>query len=306
MDKDRKTVILCLLLSAICSPVVSEDWKATVVKRLDALVTSCVVVPCSFSHPKEKLPASRLRGIWHRKSQWNQLIYASDDTTVLDSFKDRTQMLGNLGQDNCTLEITDVKNHDNGAFCFRIELARTETDKATKDKFSFVEDCVELDMLSEPAKPSLVHSPTATEGRPYVVTCTVTHTCPSHVPKFTWSRSNTDRPTEVHRLIHNGLWEAQSILTFIPQAMDDHSELTCTAVFNGQKTTSATLKLFLKRAENYNHIIIPVAVGIGTAVIFGVLCIFMVKKYKKRIIELQNQEGSMWHRLSRMSRRNRS
>ncbi|XP_040899794.1 myelin-associated glycoprotein-like isoform X3 [Toxotes jaculatrix] len=303
MDKDRKTVILCLLLSAICSPVVSEDWKATVVKRLDALVTSCVVVPCSFSHPKEKLPASRLRGIWHRKSQWNQLIYASDDTTVLDSFKDRTQMLGNLGQDNCTLEITDVKNHDNGAFCFRIELARTETDKATKDKFSFVEDCVELDMLSEPAKPSLVHSPTATEGRPYVVTCTVTHTCPSHVPKFTWSRSNTDRPTEVHRLIHNGLWEAQSILTFIPQAMDDHSELTCTAVFNGQKTTSATLKLFLKRAENYNHIIIPVAVGIGTAVIFGVLCIFMVKKYKKRIIELQNQEGSMWHRLSRMSRR---
>lgn len=32
--------------------------------------------------------------------------------------------------------------------------------------------------------------------------------------------------------------------------------------------------------ENYNYIIIPAVVGVGTAVIFGCLCIFMVKKYK--------------------------
>ncbi|CAI5662733.1 unnamed protein product [Oreochromis niloticus] len=113
-------------------------------------------------------------------------------------------MLGELGQNNCSLEITDVRNHDNGPFCFRVELVRTENNDPTKDMFSFVEDCVELNMLS---------------------------------------------------------------------------------------------------IENYNHIIIPAVVGIGTALLFGIFCIFMAKKYKNRIAELQNQEGTMWNRLSRLSRR---
>ncbi|GLD63514.1 myeloid cell surface antigen CD33-like isoform X1 [Lates japonicus] len=134
-------------------------------------------------------------------------------------------MLGDLGQNNCTLEIAEIKNHDNGPFCFRIELARTETDTETKDKFSFVEDCVGLNMLPGPQKPKL-------------------------------------------------------------------------------KTSSATMKVYVKSIENYNHIIIPAVVGVATAMIFGVFCIFMLKKYKSRIAELQNQEGTMWNRLSRLSRRN--
>ncbi len=125
----------------------TEEWKATVVKNLDALVTSCVVVPCSFSHPKESLPTSRLRGIWHRSKERDQLIYYDDKTRVLENFRGRTRLLGHLGQSNCTLEITEIKDHDNGPFCFRIELARTETDTSTPDKFSFVEDCAELRML---------------------------------------------------------------------------------------------------------------------------------------------------------------
>lgn len=95
--------------------------------------------------------------------------------------------------------------------------------------------------------PELRHAKTATEGRPYIVTCSVTHTCSSHVPKLTWSRSTTDGVTEVHREIHSGNWELQSIMTFIPEEKDDHSEVTCTATFNGEKTSSATLKLYLKR-----------------------------------------------------------
>lgn len=134
-------------LSALSSPALSEEWKATVVQNLEALVSSCVVVPCSFSHPKENLPSSRLRGIWHRSKKWDERIYYYDNTKVLDNFRGRTRMLGYLGQNNCTLEITDIKDHDNGPFCFRIELARTEADQPTKDMFSFVESCFELTML---------------------------------------------------------------------------------------------------------------------------------------------------------------
>ncbi|KAG7242185.1 hypothetical protein INR49_024231, partial [Caranx melampygus] len=156
---------------------------------------------------------------------------------------------------------------------------------------------------ANPKEPSLVHPETATEGHPYTVTCSVIHTCPSHMPKLTWSRSGTDKPTESHRQLHHGYWEIQSILTIIPEEKDDHSVVTCTAEFNGGKTSAASMKLYIKRGVNYKLIIIPTAVGIGLAVIFSIFCIVMVKKYKRRIAELQSQDGSMWNRLSRLSRR---
>ncbi|XP_034731333.1 myelin-associated glycoprotein-like [Etheostoma cragini] len=280
---DTKRMIFCLHLAAVISPVFTEDWRANVVKNLDALVTSCVVVPCSFSHPKENLPSSRLRGIWHFSTDKSKRIYYQDITQVLENFRGRTRLLGHLGQDNCTLEITDIKDHDNGPFCFRIELARTETDTSTVDKFSFVESCVTLRMLPDPPKPTLSHPKTAIQDRPYIITCSVTHTCPTHVPKLTWSRGTGDEIIEVHKDTGFGYWEAQSILTIVPDEKDDHSEVTCTAQFNGQKTSSTSLTLNVKRTENCNHIIIPTVVVIGTAVIFAVFCVFMVKRYKGRI-----------------------
>ncbi|XP_023138953.3 myelin-associated glycoprotein-like [Amphiprion ocellaris] len=302
MDKMRKILMFCLLLAGICSLVFSGEWKAHVVKSLDALVSSCVVVPCSFTHPGGNLPSSRLRGIWHRRDKWNEIIYNEDNSKILDNFRGRTQMLGHLGQNNCTLEIVDIKDHDNGPFCFRIELVRTEDNEPTKDKFSFVEECVEFNMLPDVPAPTLNHPPTAIEGQPYTVTCSIIHTCPSHWPKLSWTWK-TGKIIEYHKDIRSGNWETQSILAFVPEEKDDHSKITCTAEFFGGKTSSQTFSLYIKRTENYNHIIIPTVVAIGMAVIFGLLCIFMAKKYKRRIAELQNQDGSMWNRLSRLSRR---
>ncbi|XP_074510088.1 myelin-associated glycoprotein-like [Sebastes fasciatus] len=305
MDKERKMMMFCLLLAAFSSPVFTGEWKANVVKELDALVTSCVVVPCSFTHPKGNLPTTRIRGIWHRSTDRDQRIYFEDSTQVLENFRGRTRLLGHLGQNNCTLEIIEIKDHDNGPYCFRMELAEAEL--STTDKFSFVEDCVKFTMLPDPPKPNLDHPKTAIQGRHYTVTCSVTHTCPSHVPKLTWSRpTKDDEVVEVHRENRFGYWEAKSILMFTPEKEDDHREVTCTAQFSGGMTSSTKLTLYLKRTENYNHIIIPTAAAIGTAVIFAVFCIFMVKKYKTRIAELQNQEGSVWNRLSRLSRRTRN
>ncbi|KAM9309416.1 sialic acid-binding Ig-like lectin 9 [Pholidichthys leucotaenia] len=305
MCKERGK-IFCLLLAALCSPVSSDVWKATVVNSIDAVVSSCTVVPCSFSHTGGNLPNSRLRGIWHHKGAKEKRIYHEDRSMILDNFKDRTKLLDDLGQSNCTLEITDIKNHDNGPFCFRVELVREEDNKPTKDMFSFVEDCVNVNMLPNPPAPQLIHLKTATQGRPFTVTCSVIHTCPSHPPKITWSWQATDTIIEHHKDIQFGNWETQSILSFVPEEKDDHSELKCTVQFNGGKTSYKTLTLYVKRSESYNHIIIPTVVGICTAAIFGIVCIFMAKKYKNRIAELENPDGSIWRRLSRLSHRIRS
>ncbi|CAJ1061624.1 myelin-associated glycoprotein [Xyrichtys novacula] len=307
MDKDTTMLMMGLLLVASFSPVLNEQWTASVVNELEVLVSSCVAIPCSFTHPEGSLSNSRLRGIWHVSDKRDQRVFSEDPTTILENYRGRTKLLGHLSQGNCTLEITEIKDHDNGPFCFRIELAPTSS--GTLEKFSFVQDCATLIMQPDPPKPEMTHPKTAIQGHPFTVTCTVAHTCPSHAPKLTWSRLNSDPAdgiTEVHRKTHSGIWEVQSILTFIAEEKDDHSEVTCTSTFNGGKSSSKTLTLFVKRTENYNHIIIPAVVGIGITAIFAVFCIFMVKKYKTRIAELQRQDGSMWNRLSRMSRRIRS
>ncbi|XP_035987955.1 uncharacterized protein LOC110367199 isoform X2 [Fundulus heteroclitus] len=241
MDHDRK-IMICWILAAVFSPVFGEEnWKATVVKTIEALVGSCVVLPCTFTHPEGQLPNSRLRGIWHRNDDNNEMLYHEDETKIQDSFKDRTKLLGYL-------------------------------DDPRKPKFG-------------PLKP-------AVEGKPYTVTCSIRHTCASHWPEITWSRGSKDDIIEVHKDINGGIWETESILAFIPEEKDDHTNLTCTAKFHGGKSSSTAFMLNVKRMENYNHIIISVVAVAATAVIFGLVCVLMVKKYKKRIQELQSRDGS--------------
>ncbi|XP_072769102.1 myelin-associated glycoprotein isoform X4 [Nerophis lumbriciformis] len=239
-------MMFLLVLLAASHGAFGGEWKASVVQNIDALVSSCVVLPCSFSHPKEPLPTSRLRGIWHRENQKDQRIYHKDNTMVLENFRDRTRLLGQLGQGNCSLEITPIQDYDNGPFCFRIELARTEDDAPTPDKFSFQEDCVTLKMLPDPPKPTLSHGNAAIQGRPYVVSCSVRHTCPTHAPTLTWSRGTSLDVTTINREVHLGFWEVQSILTIVPEATDDHTDVTCTAIFYSRRTTSDTFTLFVK------------------------------------------------------------
>uniref|UniRef100_A0A3Q3XE86 Ig-like domain-containing protein n=1 Tax=Mola mola TaxID=94237 RepID=A0A3Q3XE86_MOLML len=280
MDKKRKMMkIFCLLLAAFSSPVFAGEWKAKIAKELNALVTSCVVVPCSFTHPHGNLPTSRLRGTWHLSKNSTERIYDEDNSNVMDSYKERTQLLGLLGQNNCTLEIVDVKDYDNGPFCFQIEIVQTQTDTSS-EKHSFDNNCVRLKMLPDPPKPTMTSQKVAIQDHPYTVTCSVTHTCPSHRPKLTWSRGTANEVTHMFRELQFGYWEELSILTFIPKEDDDHSELTCTAKFHGERVSSTTRTVFIKRAENYKYVIVPTMVGIVTAVIFGALCSFVIKKYK--------------------------
>lgn len=84
----------------------------------------------------------------------------------------------------------------------------------------------------------------AVEDKPYVITCSISHTCPSHVPQLTWNREQAE---EMHKPCVAGLCEIVSILTIIPKEADDRSDVVCTASFNGGVTTSTSHRLYVKR-----------------------------------------------------------
>lgn len=84
--------------------------------RFTALTRSCVVIPCSFQHEADVILK---RGIWSKKT--GGAIYHNAQSFVLDHFKGRTKLVGNLDEGDCSLEIDDIKPFDNGPFCFHAE-----------------------------------------------------------------------------------------------------------------------------------------------------------------------------------------
>lgn len=297
----RAEVLLCWL-HIICAGVFADVWKVHVQPEMEALVSSCVVLPCSFKYPAQQQPSDRIRAIWHMKDKWDDIIFHKDPTKVLDNFKGRTKLIGSLGGFNCSLEIDEVRNHDNGPYCFRVEL---ETSK--KDKYSFVDNCVLIKMIEQASKPELQAEQSVQEGEPAVFRCSVRHTCPSHQPTLTW---NHDGKTVMsYKDIGHGNWEAESLLTFSPTKEDDHASITCTVKYHGNVMGEMTVThpIFVKEQATLSHILIPVISGLGAALLVGLLCFFIVKRYKKRIADLQSgNDNGMWSRLSRMSRRFRS
>lgn len=116
-------------------------------KELDALVDSCVVIPCSFTHTYGNLPTSRLKAIWYLSNNPDHRVYYEDAEEVMEKFKERTELLGQLGQNNCTLEIVNIKDHDNGPFCLKIDIFQAEAQNAPTDSHSFVNSCVQFKIL---------------------------------------------------------------------------------------------------------------------------------------------------------------
>ncbi|XP_055053161.2 sialic acid-binding Ig-like lectin 14 [Misgurnus anguillicaudatus] len=293
-----KTAVLLFWLQGFGVFVFADVWKVQVEHEMKALVSSCVVLPCSFQYPGTVQPSSRTRAIWHKKDKTNVFIYSEDKTNIEDNFKGRTRLVGRLGELNCSLEIDEIKNHDNGPFCFRVELQTS-----VKDKYSFVKNCVHINMIEKASPPELHFDPAVQEGYPAVFRCSVRHTCPSHQPTLTWNHIGKEVVT--YKDIGHGNWEVESILTFTPTKADDHSDIMCTVSYHGLNEKFVAIKpIFVKEQETVNHILIPVICGLGVALLVGGLSFFIIKKYKRRIEDLQSRnDNGVWSRLSRMSRR---
>uniref|UniRef100_A0A8C1VRN2 Ig-like domain-containing protein n=1 Tax=Cyprinus carpio TaxID=7962 RepID=A0A8C1VRN2_CYPCA len=279
--------VLLYWFHIICAGVFADVWKVHVESKMEALVSSCVVLPCSFKYPVQEQPSDRIRAIWHMKDNWDDIIFHKDPTRVKDSFKGRTKLTGSLGGFNCSLEIDEVKNHDNGPYCFRVEL---ETSK--KDKYSFVENCVSIKMFEQASKPELQAEQSVQEGETAVFKCSVRHTCPSHQPTLTWN--HTGKAIMTYKDIGHGNWETESVLTFIPQKEDDHTTIACTVKHHGKVEGEMTVThhIFVKEQATISHILIPVISGLGSALLFGLLCFFIAKKrYESRPGEFTPQGG---------------
>lgn len=82
-------------------------------------------------------------------------------------------------------------------------------------------------------------------GAVVTVSCSVTHTCSSHPPEFSWSVSELTREA-THTFLSQGTWKTTSTITFLADGGDGEKSLTCTATYWGNRKQSSTAQLTVK------------------------------------------------------------
>ncbi|XP_052431914.1 myelin-associated glycoprotein-like isoform X3 [Carassius gibelio] len=209
------------------------EWSAKMPESVVGLSGSCVLIPCTFSYPANGKTYTEFTGIWYH--EYSTVVYHTDTSKIINLFKGRTSLIGDLRQNNCSLNISSLSSSDAGSFVFRIEIKDL-------NKYSYGEK-VSISVKETPENPTVSVEEEVTSGKPVNATCAVSHSCPSDLPRVTWShggkQSSTSQPQNL------GQWKLTYYsLTFTPSREDHNKLLICSADFNGKKVTGhKTLKV---------------------------------------------------------------
>ncbi len=115
------------------SPVNADGWSAVVNESVVGLSGSCVVIPCTFRYPANGKTYTEFTGIWYKEYS---TIYHTDTSKIIDSFKGRTSLIGDLHKNDCSLKISSLSSSDTGPIMFRIEIKDLDKFSYEKNKVS--------------------------------------------------------------------------------------------------------------------------------------------------------------------------
>ncbi len=114
-------------------PANAGEWSAKMPESVVGLSGSCVVIPCTFSYPANGRTYTEFTGIWYKEYS---TVYHTDTSKIIDSFKGRTSLIGDLRKNDCSLKISSLSSSDTGPFMFRIEIKHLDKFTYEKNKVS--------------------------------------------------------------------------------------------------------------------------------------------------------------------------
>ncbi|XP_034409170.1 myelin-associated glycoprotein-like isoform X2 [Cyclopterus lumpus] len=236
MDSVKRSMFLVCLCFKVTQTEASS-WTIKVPSSVKGLPGSCVVIPCSFNYPDPDKTITEVTGMWSKAP--HQLIYHPDKSKRMQQYRNRTELLGDVRHKNCSLKIDPLEQSDRGPFHFRIEMANY-------DMFSYRENAVSITMITELDPIRFSVKKEVTEGQTVSASCSVSHSCPTSSPVFTWSL-----PGEAQfqsQQLDDGQWTATSTLNFHPNSTDHNKCLECTVTYKGGQHHKAYTVLTVKHA----------------------------------------------------------
>ncbi|XP_056237652.1 sialoadhesin isoform X1 [Seriola aureovittata] len=206
MHVDTVSLVCPLIFAALWRGVRTASPVPSVPDRVQALVGSCVVIPCSFTplapHPlkgrKERVDVRlRFRGGGHLFPLRSIAFNSEHRDQVSRDFQGRTSLSGRITEGDCSVKIERISLDDSRMF--EIALKRGDDLLWGKPR-SF-----NLDVVDTPEAPVISGMLSATEGQLVTLNCSVNYYCPSRPPALQWSwerggHLNSTEPGEVQTL----------------------------------------------------------------------------------------------------------
>ncbi|KAK1155189.1 myelin-associated glycoprotein-like, partial [Acipenser oxyrinchus oxyrinchus] len=226
---------VCVISIYYCVPGSLAQWTVWMPKDISTMRNSCVVIPCTFMYPSNVRPYG-VHGIWYFGQPYPELyppvVFKSRTEIVHESFKDRTKLLGDLKQRNCTLQISNIGMEHSGKYYFRADLGSSNV--YTYPDFS------EVKVLDSPDRPAISPSSAVKEGALTSLACTAPAPCPREPPALVWS-DTLNGSVEIEQVEQqDGTKAVSSVLTFTASHLHHNKDITCTAQYPvGSETKSA-------------------------------------------------------------------
>ncbi|XP_071376404.1 myelin-associated glycoprotein-like [Centroberyx affinis] len=209
--------------------VMGDKWGVTLPSRVSALTGSCVVVPCSFTHPTSHTPRDASWYLYSKIPRNYPLVYSSArPKAVEEHFRGRTKLLGNVPNGTCTLLITDVTAQHNG------EAIYPWIDDAG---FKFYQKVVTLVVSGTATKPAMTVSEELVAGGAVRVSCEVSHSCPLAPPSLSFGKHRGEVAVR-NADEGDGRWRSLSTITFTAKAEDHGKAVGCTVTHPGGQTAT--------------------------------------------------------------------
>ncbi|XP_036931682.1 uncharacterized protein LOC119006741 isoform X2 [Acanthopagrus latus] len=187
MHVDTVFLVCPLIFAALWRDVQAVSPVPSVPDRVQALVGSCVVIPCSFTPPaphpsrgrKQRVDVRlRFRGGGHLFPLRSTAFNSEDRDQVSRDFLGRTSLFGRIADGDCSVKIERINQDDSRVF----EVALKKGD----DLLWGQPRRLSLDVVDTPEAPVISGMLAATEGQLVTLNCSVSYHCPSRPPALQW------------------------------------------------------------------------------------------------------------------------
>ncbi|XP_006897423.1 PREDICTED: sialic acid-binding Ig-like lectin 8-like [Elephantulus edwardii] len=191
-------------------------------------------VPCTVKYPrKDWIDSDPAYGFWFRKGAHvlQDLPVATNlpGVKVQKETRGRFLLLGDLRENNCSLDIRDVRMKDAGSYFFRLERGRL--------KYTYLLPELSVNVTALTQTPKIHIQRSLESGKSTEIACKVPWACKKGtLPTFSWigvALTSLDPKTLRH-----------SVLSFTPKPHHHGTNLTCQVTFPGAGvTTESTIQL---------------------------------------------------------------
>ncbi|XP_059817774.1 myeloid cell surface antigen CD33-like [Hypanus sabinus] len=235
-------------------------------------------IPCKYTYPLRLANETRT-AIWFNSEQRKRqpvAFHSKNSSQVSSNFQHRTELAGDVKDNDCSLIINNVTEADEGYYYFRIEFGN-------KNNYSFF-PATKL-LVSNHTETPLIFPFKLDAGKPVNISCTFNFKCNASTLSFTWVSSpnaSSSAPTTV--IQQRGTWTFTSVLTLTPTLKDHGQKLSCRVTYPSASSERTITLIVQSPTSVQSSLIIPLAtaaVVVFLIIASAVICLIIKARWRR-------------------------